>query len=117
MLALNTVVLVGRAGNYPEIKHFESGRTQALFSLAVDRPRSSLEEEAETDWFKIELWDRQAEIAHNYVKKGSLVGIRGKLIFHSHADGYLEHRIVSHGLRLIGSRHDIVPPNAQDTPF
>lgn len=117
MLAVNTVILVGRAGNYPEIKHFESGRTQALFSLAVSRPRSSLEGEGETDWFKIELWDRQAEIAHNYVKKGSLVGIRGKLIFHSHPDGYLEHRILSHGLRLIGSRHDIVPPGGHETPF
>lgn len=117
MLSLNTVVLVGRAGNYPEIKHFESGRTQAFFSLAVSRPRSSLEEDAETDWFKIELWDRQAEIAHNYVKKGSLVGIRGKLVFHNPTDGYSEHRIVSHSLRLIGSRHDIVPPNTQEAPF
>jgi len=117
MTALNTVILVGRAGNYPEIKHFESGRTQAVFSLAVSRPRSSLEEDTETDWFKIELWDRQAEIAHNYVKKGSLVGIRGKLVFHAHGDDYFESRIVSHGLRLIGSRHDIVPPGSQDTPF
>ncbi len=116
MAEINTVILVGRAGNYPEIKHFESGRTQAFFSLAVDRPRSSPDEDPQTDWFKIELWDRQAEIAHNYVKTGSLVGIRGELVFHTHAEGYLEHRILSHGLRLIGSRHDIVAPTPQK-PF
>jgi len=118
MEQINSVILVGRAGYHPEIKYFESGRTLATFSLAVDRPRTSLHAEAETDWFKIELWGRQAEIAHEYVKKGSLVGIRGKLLFRKHEDGHMEHYILSHGLRLIGSKHDIVPPKPQaDSPF
>lgn len=116
MDAVNTVVLVGRAGNHPEIKYFESGRTLATFNLAVDRPRTSLHAEAETDWFKIELWGRQAEVAYEYVKKGSLVGIRGKLMFRRHDDGHLEHYIHNHNLRLIGSKHDIVPPKGADGP-
>ena len=113
---LNSVILVGRAGYHPEIKYFESGRTLASFSLAVDRPKSAPDAEAQTDWFKIELWGRQAEIAYEYVKKGSLVGIRGKLIFRAHEEGYTEHLILSHGLRLIGSRHDIVAPKTESAP-
>lgn len=113
---LNTVILVGRAGHNPDIKYFESGRSFSRFSLAVDRPRSSLDAEPHTDWFKIELWGRQAEIAYEYVKKGSLVGIRGKLVFRDHEDGYTEHYVLSQGLRLIGSKHDIVPPKSKP-PF
>lgn len=115
---VNSVILVGRAGHHPDIKYFESGRTLATFSLAVDRPRTSPEAEPQTDWFRIELWGRQAEIAYEYVKKGSLVGIRGKLIFRSE-DGVSEYFILSHALRLIGSKHDIVPPKVQENepPF
>lgn len=112
---INTVILVGRAGQHPEIKYFESGRTKATFSLAVDRPRTSPDAEPQTDWFKIELWGRQADIAYEYVKKGSLIGIKGKLAFRKHEEGYIESYIFSHGLRLIGGRHDIAPP--KDSPF
>lgn len=107
---INSVILVGRAGRHPEIKYFESGKTMANFSLAVDRPKSSPDAEPLTDWFRIELWGRQAEIAYEYVKKGSLVGIRGKLAFRKHEEGYIEDFILCHNLRLIGSRHDIAPP-------
>lgn len=113
---LNTVILVGRAGYHPEIKYFESGRTLASFSLAVDRPKTSPDAEPQTDWFRVELWGRQAEVAYEYVKKGSLVGIRGKLIFRTDEDGNTDHLIHSHSLRLIGSRHDIVPPRQSDQP-
>lgn len=113
---INTVILIGRAGQNPEIKYFESGKTMAHFSLAVDRPKTSPDGEAQTDWFQIEVWGRQAEVAYEYVKKGSLVGIRGKLEFkqfqdernQSHETPYIR----STSLRLIGSRHDIVPPRS-----
>lgn len=113
---INTVILVGRAGRHPEIKYFESGRTLASFNLAVDRPRTQPQAEAQTDWFRVELWGRQAEIAYEYVKTGSLVGIRGRLAFRTQADGHVEHYIYSQSLRLIGSRHDIVPPQGEQ-PF
>ncbi|HEY9841065.1 MAG: single-stranded DNA-binding protein [Candidatus Sericytochromatia bacterium] len=107
---INTVILIGRAGHHPEIKYFESGKTLASFSLAVDRPRTSPDAEPQTDWFKIELWGRQAEIAYEYVKKGSLIGIRGKLAYRRHEEGFMESFILGHHLRLIGGRHDIAPP-------
>ncbi|PKL76137.1 MAG: single-stranded DNA-binding protein [Candidatus Melainabacteria bacterium HGW-Melainabacteria-1] len=114
---INTVILVGRAGRNPEIKYFESGKTLATFSLAVDRPRTSPNAEPKTDWFRIELWGRQAEIAFEYVKKGSLIGIKGKLAFRRHDDGHIEHFIYCYGLRLIGGRHDIAPPKGDAEPF
>jgi single-strand DNA-binding protein len=118
MNPINTVILVGRAGRNPEIKYFESGKTLASFSLAVDRPKFSPDGESVTDWFKIELWGRQAEIAYEYVKKGSLVGIRGRLEFRLHPEGnYQEPIIHTISLRLLGSKHDIAPPKSEEHPF
>lgn len=115
--AINTVILVGRAGRNPDIKYFESGKTLATFSLAVDRPKSSPDGESQTDWFKIELWGRQAEIAYEYVKKGSLVGIRGRLEFRPYPEGqFLEMIVHSLSLRLLGSKHDLLPLKTED-PF
>ncbi len=82
---LNSVVLVGRAGNRPELRYFESGKIQATFPLAVDRPRRR-DAETVTDWFNIELWGRQAEVASEYVRKGGLIGIEGRLSFHPPTD-------------------------------
>ncbi|NET48428.1 MAG: single-stranded DNA-binding protein, partial [Merismopedia sp. SIO2A8] len=74
-MGLNTVQLVGRVGGEPDVRFFESGNVVANFSLAVNRPRR----DSPPDWFRIEVWGRQAEIAKDYVRKGSLVGIVGSL--------------------------------------
>lgn len=74
---MNTVVLVGRLGQDPEIKYFDSGSVKAKFSVAVDRNFSK--ENKETDWFNIEVWGRQAEFVSEWVKKGSLVSVTGQL--------------------------------------
>ncbi len=72
-MGLNLVTLVGRAGRDPEVKYFESGTVVANFTLAVNR-RSRDEE---PDWFNLEIWGKQAQVAADYVKKGSLIGISG----------------------------------------
>lgn len=77
-MSLNVVTLVGRAGRDPEVKYFESGKVVCNFTLAVNR-RSRKSDEP--DWFDLELWDKTAEIAANYVKKGKLIGIKGSLKF------------------------------------
>ena len=71
---VNAVMLVGRAGRDPEMRYFESGRVKTTFSLAVNRPTK----EKETDWFDIEIWGRQAEIAGEYLHKGSRVYLEGR---------------------------------------
>ena len=70
---INTINLVGRAGREPDVKYFESGSIVANFTLAVNR-RSRDEE---PDWFNLEIWGKQAQVAADYVKKGSLIGITG----------------------------------------
>ncbi|MGI0483097.1 single-stranded DNA-binding protein [Geminocystis sp. CENA526] len=75
-MSLNIVHLVGRAGSNPEIRYLDSGKILCKFNIAVNR-RSKKEDQP--DWFELEIWDKTAEIAANYVKKGSLVGIQGSL--------------------------------------
>jgi single-strand DNA-binding protein len=107
---LNSVVLVGRAGADPEIKYFESGRAKTTFNLAVDRPVKRQEGVDSTDWFRIELWGKSAEIAAEYVKKGKLVGITGRLEFSRWTDANGQKHempvIAANELRLLGSRSD-----------
>ena len=80
MIGLNSVSIVGRAGQDPDVKYFESGSVIATFTLAVRRTQT------ETDWFNLELWGKNAEIAAQYVKKGSLIGVNGSLKFEHWTD-------------------------------
>ena len=75
-MSLNIVNLVGRVGRDPEVKYFESGTVLCTLTLAVNR-RSSKRDEA--DWFNLKIWGKTAEIAANYVRKGSLIGVHGSL--------------------------------------
>lgn len=103
---VNSVIVVGRAGRDPEMRYFESGRVKTTFSLAVNRPTK----EKETDWFDIEIWGRQAEIAGEYVRKGSLIGVEGRLDFSRWTDdsGNKNTKPYIHAtnLRLLGSKKD-----------
>jgi single-strand DNA-binding protein len=74
-MSLNVVTLVGRAGRDPEVKYFESGSVVCSFTLAVNR----LNRDDEPDWFNLEIWGKTAQIAADYVKKGSLIGVTGSL--------------------------------------
>ena len=81
-MEINTINLVGRAGREPDVRYFESGSTVANFTLAVNR----ISKCDEPDWFNLEVWGKQAQIAADYVKKGSLVGITGSFKIDSWKD-------------------------------
>ena len=81
-MEINTINLVGRAGREPDVRYFESGSTVANFTIAVNRINRS----DEPDWFNLEIWGKQAQIAADYVKKGSLVGITGSFKIDSWKD-------------------------------
>ena len=72
-MSINSVTLVGRAGRDPEVRYFESGTVVANLTMAVNRRNR----EDEPDWFNLEIWGKQAQVAADYVKKGSLIGITG----------------------------------------
>ena len=82
IMEINTINLVGRAGREPDVRYFESGTIVANFTLAVNR-RSR---EEEPDWFNLEIWGKQAQIAADYVKKGSLIGVTGSFKIDSWKD-------------------------------
>ena len=77
-MSLNVVTLVGRVGGEPDMKYFESGSVKCRLTLAVRRQTRNSEE---PDWFTLELWGKTAEVAGDYVHKGSLIGVKGSLKF------------------------------------
>ncbi len=81
---LNVVHLVGRVGGDPESKYFESSNSVVCkLTLAVKRRTSKSDE---PDWFNLEVWGKTAEVAINFVRKGSLIGVQGSLKFESWVD-------------------------------
>jgi len=75
---LNRVVLVGRLASDPELKYTPSGIAVANFRLAVDR-RPNAQGEREADFVPIVVWRQSAEFAANYLTKGRLVAVDGRL--------------------------------------
>lgn len=75
-MTLNNVTLVGRVGGEPNVRYFESGSVVCNLTLAVNRPTRNSDE---PDWFNLEIWGRTAQVAADYVKKGSLIGVSGNL--------------------------------------
>ena len=75
---MNNICVTGRAGGDPESRDF-NGRAMCSFSLAVDRPRKDKDGNKQTDWFKVKLWGKQAEVAADYIRKGSKLGITGEV--------------------------------------
>ena len=106
---MNSVVLVGRAGQDPEMKYFETGKVKTSFSVAVNRWDSKTKAEV-TDWFNVELWDKVAEVAGEYVKKGKLVAIDGRLQARKYQDASGAQKewysIVASNLRLLSGRNE-----------
>jgi single-strand DNA-binding protein len=80
MPALNKVQLIGYLGRDPETRTIPGGQKVTKFSLAVTRRwKSGSEAKEATDWFNVEAWGRLGEISGEYLKKGSLVYVEGRL--------------------------------------
>jgi len=77
---LNKVMLIGRLGSDPEIRYTQDGTPVANFSLATDSPIKRGDQwETETEWHRIVAWRRLAEICSEYLAKGRLVYVEGRL--------------------------------------
>ena len=115
MMAINSVTLVGRAGRDPEVRYFESGTVVANLTMAVNRNNRN----DEPDWFNLEIWGKQAQVAADYVKKGSLIGITGSFKLDSWKDRHTgEDRnkpvVRVDRLELLGSKRDSENSNFQN---
>ena len=106
---MNSVVIVGRAGQDAEIKYYESGKVKTSFSLAVNRWDSKTKVEV-TDWFNIDVWDKQAEFAGEYVKKGRIVAVDGRVMTNKWKDNTGVERerfmVVANTVKLLGSKKE-----------
>ncbi len=81
---LNRVVLIGRLTQDPELRYTNSGTAVASFTLAVDRNRANQAGERETDFINIVVWQKQAETVAQYLHKGRLAAVDGRLQIRSY---------------------------------
>ncbi|WLR41872.1 single-stranded DNA-binding protein [Bacillus carboniphilus] len=83
---LNRVVLVGRLTKDPELRYTPNGVAVATFTLAVNRTFTNQQGEREADFINCVVWRRQAENVANFLNKGSLAGVDGRLQSRSYED-------------------------------
>lgn len=83
---MNRVVLIGRLTGKPELRYTGSNLPYARFSLAVNRNFSNAQGERQTDFINIIVWRKQAENVCNYLDKGSLVSVEGRIQTGSYDD-------------------------------
>ena len=82
MAAVNKVILVGNLGRDPEVRHTASGTPVANFTMATTERWSdaaSGERKEKTEWHRVVVWGKQAEIAGEYLRKGRQVYVEGAL--------------------------------------
>ncbi|TDB64100.1 single-stranded DNA-binding protein [Arundinibacter roseus] len=79
--SVNKVILIGNLGSDPEVRYLEGGSSVARFNIATSESYTNKNGERveQTEWHRIELWDRLAQIAEKYLRKGNAVYIEGKI--------------------------------------
>ena len=111
MASVNKAILIGNLGKDPELRYTPAGVAVCTFSLATTekwRDKNSNEQKESTTWHNIVLWRRQAEIAKEYLSKGSPVYIEGRIQTRSYDDKEGNKKwiteIVGDRLQLLGRR-------------
>ncbi len=111
-MSVNKVILVGRLGKDPETRYTGGGQAVCNFSLATDetfKDRSG-ERQKRTEWHRIVVWGKQAEIAQQYLKKGSQIYLEGRIQSGEWTDKegqkHTKYEIVATNFRMLGSRSD-----------
>ncbi|EDO0523357.1 TPA: single-stranded DNA-binding protein [Listeria monocytogenes] len=83
---MNRVVLVGRLTKDPDLRYTPAGVAVATFTLAVNRPFKNTQGEQETDFIQCVVWRKPAENAANFLKKGSMAGVDGRIQTRNYED-------------------------------
>ena len=110
MASVNKVILIGNLGADPELRYTPSGSAVATFNIATTdkwKGKDGTPQER-TDWHRIVLWERQGEIAKEYLRKGSAVYIEGRLQTRNWEDKEGVKRyvteVIGQRMQLLGSR-------------
>ena len=111
MASVNKVILIGNLGRDPEVRYAPSGAAICNVTIATSRQwkdKTSGERQEETEWHRISLFDRLAEIAGEYLKKGRPVYVEGRLKTRkwTDKDGVEKYttEIVAAEMQLLGNR-------------
>ena len=111
-MSVNKVILVGRLGRDPETRFTSGGQAVANFTMATDysyKDRNG-ERQKRTEWHKIVAWRKLAEIVQQYLKKGSLIYIEGRIETREWQDKEGQKRytteIIANEMRMLGGRSD-----------
>ncbi len=120
---LNKVTLIGRLGADPEVRYMPSGGAVTNISLATTRrwkDRQSGERRDETEWHRIAFFNRLAEIAGEYLRKGSLVYIEGRIRTRKWQDQNGQDRytteIIAEQMQMLDSKSGGTGNFAESTP-
>ena len=122
---LNQVVLIGRLTRDPDLRYTPgNGTPVANFTLACDRPFTNQQGEREADFINIVTWRKLAENCANYLQKGSLAAVTGRLQIRSYEDSDGVKRkvaeVVADNVRFLDSKKKGEPEieiDPDDTPF
>ena len=121
MAPVNTVILVDNCRRDPEIRYLPSGQAVANVSVATSsrrKDRNTGETVEDTQWHRVTFYDRLAEIAGEYVKKGRPIYVEGRLKYGKYTDqsGVEKNTvdIVATELQLLGGREGMGGPSEGD---
>ena len=105
MSGVNRVILVGRIAVEPELRYTPNGTQVANFILAVDRNRPNAKGEREADFIKVVVWRRLAEICAQYLNKGRLIAVEGRLQTRSYetqeGQKRKDYEVVADGMKML----------------
>ncbi len=110
MASVNKAILIGNLGADPELRYTPSGSAVASFNIATTEKWKGKDGQLQerTDWHRIVLWERQAEIAKEYLRKGSSVYIEGRIQTRNYEDkdGIKRYvtEIIGQRMQLLGGR-------------
>ncbi len=122
MAGVNKVILLGRLGSDPEVRTLPSGIKVVTFSIATSENYTNKEgvKVEQTEWHRIELWDSQANVAEQYLKKGDMAYVEGKIRTEKWTDKEgVERNIVKirgNVLQLVGGRSNAASDDNDGTP-
>ena len=121
MASVNKVILVGNCGRDPEVRYLPSGQAVATVTLATSsrrKDKATGESIEDTQWHRITFFDRLAEIAGEYVKKGNPIYVEGRLKYgkFTNKDGVEQNTcdIIATEMQLLGSRQGMGGPGGEE---
>ncbi len=123
MASVNKVILIGNCGRDPEVRYLPSGQAVANVSIATSsrrKDKNSGEMVEDTQWHRVTFYDRLAEIAGEYVKKGRPLYVEGRLKYGKYTDQAGVERntvdIIATEMQLLGGREGGAGGGMSDAP-